>query len=375
MINAWCQCGHRPCCVRLVRRVDVAVELGRWPETATLMWRVSTLAPCLKASSLIWLSDFIGLPLRRCAYPTFNVRPRGHAATSHVWGSDPGPRLSGGSPPFLPAPCTSGAKAATGPGPKVRIARNGCPSYPRESAGDATADLHGPRARYRAFGTGAFLDQGSSRTSDAPIRATRSILSESSQSRCSIGARYGLGCSSDPTTGVRHAVVLCRRGGDRGSPLVRRPTRARPRAGACRGQRDWVCRGSATVPDPSEAACRAVPARLPGPAGRQAAAHAALRRPLRGRASRWGSRRSRAPAAKPVSAPPCWRAADRCTTRRANSLMPILRNIRRRRCLRLFSCRRSSRRIGGWRRSCQAANLEVTNRCWSFRPCSRPARS
>jgi hypothetical protein len=147
---------------------------------------------------------------------------------------------------------------------------------------------------------------------------------------CSIGARYRLGCSSDPTTGVRHAVVLCRRGGDRGSPLVRRPTRARPRAGAWRGQRAWVCRGSATVPDPSEAACRAVPARLPGPAGQQAAAHAALRRPLRGRASRWGSWRSRAPAAKPVSAPPCRLSADRCTTARVSStrdLMPILRNI------------------------------------------------
>jgi hypothetical protein len=82
--NAWCQCGHRPCCVRLVRRADVAVELGRWPETATLMWPASTLASRLKASSLIWLSDFIGLPLRRCAYPAFNVRPRRHAATSHV---------------------------------------------------------------------------------------------------------------------------------------------------------------------------------------------------------------------------------------------------------------------------------------------------
>jgi hypothetical protein len=40
----------------------VAVEPGRRLETATLMWRVSTLASCLKASSLIWLSDFIGYP-------------------------------------------------------------------------------------------------------------------------------------------------------------------------------------------------------------------------------------------------------------------------------------------------------------------------
>jgi hypothetical protein len=28
-----------------------------------------------------------------------------------------------------------------------------------------------------------------------------------------------------------------------------------------------------------------------------------------------------------------------------------------------------------WKRGCQAAGLEVTNRCWFFRPCSRPARS
>jgi hypothetical protein len=33
-----------------------------------------------------------------------------------------------------------------------------------------------------------------------------------------------------------------------------------------------------------------------------------------------------------------------------------------------------SQSIGGWKRV-QAANLEVTNRCWTFRPCSRPARS
>jgi hypothetical protein len=72
--------------------------------------------------------------------------------------------------------------------------------------------------------------------------------------------------------------------------------------------------------------CRA---RRRPPAGRQAAAHASLRRPLRGCASRWGSRRSRAPAAKPVSAPPCWLSADRCTTTRVNSprdVMPIMRN-------------------------------------------------
>ena len=71
--------GFLPC-----SRVDLAVELGRWSETATLMWRVSTLASRLKASSLIWLSDFIGLPLGRRAYLAFNVRPGGHAATSHV---------------------------------------------------------------------------------------------------------------------------------------------------------------------------------------------------------------------------------------------------------------------------------------------------
>jgi hypothetical protein len=47
--------------------------------------------------------------------------------------------------------------------------------------GDAAADLHGPRARDRTFGTGGLLDEGSSRTSDAPIRGTRSLLSESSQ--------------------------------------------------------------------------------------------------------------------------------------------------------------------------------------------------
>jgi hypothetical protein len=89
----------------------------------------------LKASSLIWLSDFIGLPPRRCAYLAFDVKLRGHAATSQVGVGDPGPRPPGGTPPSTPEPCTSGAKAATGPGPKVRLARNGCPRHPRWSAG------------------------------------------------------------------------------------------------------------------------------------------------------------------------------------------------------------------------------------------------
>lgn len=34
-----------------------------------------------------------------------------------------------------------------------------------------------------------------------------------------------------------------------------------------------------------------------------------------------------------------------------------------------------SQSIRGWKRGCRAANLEVTNRCWSVRPCSRPAQS
>jgi hypothetical protein len=77
--------------------------------------------------------------------------------------------------------------------------------------------------------------------------------------------------------------------------------------------------------------------RLPGGAGKAAGAC----RPAGGRACRTvtpaprsciavGSRRSRAPAAKPVSAPPGRLSADRCTTTRVSStrdLMPILRNI------------------------------------------------
>jgi hypothetical protein len=51
--------------------VDVAVELGGWPETATLMWRLSTLASRLKAFSLICLSAFIGLPLAEMRLPGF----------------------------------------------------------------------------------------------------------------------------------------------------------------------------------------------------------------------------------------------------------------------------------------------------------------
>jgi hypothetical protein len=48
----------------------------------------------------------------------------------------------------------------------------------------------------------------------------------------------GVGCSSDMMKQVCHAVVLCRRGGDRGSPLGGCPNRA----GVCRRQRSWVRR-------------------------------------------------------------------------------------------------------------------------------------
>src|SRR6202034_1362274 len=68
----------------------------------------------------------------------------------------------------------------------------------------------------------------------------------------------GIGCSSDMTKKVRHAVVLCRRGGDRGSPLGRRPTRARPRADGCRRQRSRARREGARLPGPEANARRAV---------------------------------------------------------------------------------------------------------------------
>jgi hypothetical protein len=55
----------------------------------------------------------------------------------------------------------------------------------------------------------------------------------------------GIDCSSDTMNKVRHAVVLCRRGGDGGSPLGRRPNRARPRARVCRRQRSRARREGA----------------------------------------------------------------------------------------------------------------------------------
>jgi hypothetical protein len=135
----------------------------------------------------------------------------------------------------------------------------------------------------------------------------------------------GIGCSSDTMKKVRHAVVLCRRGGDRGSPLGRRPNRARPRAGVCRRQRSRAVREGARLPGPEANARRAVQ----GPAGWRAVAHA-TRRPLRRRASLRASRRSQVPAAKPVCAPSYWLSADGCTATRVNStrdLMPILRDV------------------------------------------------
>jgi hypothetical protein len=135
----------------------------------------------------------------------------------------------------------------------------------------------------------------------------------------------GIGCNSDMTKKVRHAVVLCRRGGDRGSPLGRRPNRARPRAGGCRRQRSRARREGARLPGPEANAHRAVQ----GPAGWKAVAHA-TRRPLRRRASLWASWRSQVPAAEPVSAPSYWLCADGRTAARVNptrDLMPILRDI------------------------------------------------
>jgi hypothetical protein len=135
----------------------------------------------------------------------------------------------------------------------------------------------------------------------------------------------GIGCSSDTMKKVRHAVVPCPRGGDRGSPLGCRPNRARPRAGACRRQRSRALGEGARLPGPEANARRAVQ----GPAGWQAVAHA-TRRQIRRRASLRASRRSQVPAAKPVSAASYWLSADGCTATRVNStrdLMPILRDI------------------------------------------------
>ena len=129
----------------------------------------------------------------------------------------------------------------------------------------------------------------------------------------------GIGCSSDMTKKVRHAVVLCRRGGVRGSPLGRRPNRARPRAGGCRRQRSRARGEGARLPGPEANARRAVR----GPAGWQAVAHA-TRRPLRRRASLWASWRSQVPAAKPVSAPSNRRSADGCTATRVNPIRDLM---------------------------------------------------
>ena len=192
------------------------------------------------------------------------------------------------------------------------------------------------------------------------------------------------------------------------APLGRRPNRARPRAGACSGQQARVCRGSAPVPGPSEAARRAVPARLPGPAGRQAAALPQGERPLAAVQRGGDARRSRRhdaaepscqPRAGQAKGPRIAAAAGACRLRNearaastrcnapccppnrtgtaAPSDAPPTRSLRdavlgkTRPAVSLTA----GQIVGGWKRGCQAANLEVTNRCWSFRPCSRPARS
>ncbi len=205
-------------------------------------------------------------------------------------------------------------------------------------------------------------------------------------------------------TGARHAVVLCGRGGDRGSPLGGRPNRARPRAGACRGQRAWVCRGSHRAGP--------VGGRLPG-GRRPRMPHCDARSAVASRCGclrliscRRSSRRIRNAIGSgpriPVSAESGQpTAASRCGGCRDSQLPTARRRQRRavgvarpRRMMapklhvvdgsavghrpanaEVRTIRALSQSIGGWKRGCQAANLEVTNRCWSFRPCSRPARS
>ena len=193
-----------------------------------------------------------------------------------------------------------------------RAARPGL-EPPGQSEGPGQSAVRGPATQRPV------LDQGSSRAGDAAIRATLHACGKASESGAVSAHVNFIGCSSDMTKKVRHSVVLCRRGGHRGSPLGRRPNRARPRAGGCRRQRSRARREGARLPGPEANARRAVQ----GPAGWQAVAHA-TRRPLRRRASLWASWRSQVPAAKPVSAPSYWLSADGRTATRVNPTRDLM---------------------------------------------------